>query len=68
MEKVKINTEYIKLEQLLKLASITQAGGEAKIMIQDGLVKVNGEICKQRGKKLRVNDKIEVNDKIYVVV
>jgi len=68
MEKVKINTEYIKLEQLLKLASITQTGGEAKIMIQDGLVKVNGEICKQRGKKLRVNDKIEVNDKIYVVV
>ncbi|MBC7088542.1 MAG: S4 domain-containing protein YaaA [Tissierellales bacterium] len=68
MEKVKINTEYIKLEQLLKLASITQTGGEAKIMIQDGLVKVNGEICKQRGKKLRINDKIEVNDKIYVVV
>ncbi|MDG2769749.1 S4 domain-containing protein YaaA [Vibrio parahaemolyticus] len=68
MEKVKINTEYIKLEQLLKLASITQTGGEAKIMIQDGLVKVNGDICKQRGKKLRVKDKIEVNDKIYVVV
>jgi ribosome-associated protein len=68
MEKVSINTEYIKLEQLLKLASVTQTGGEAKLMIKEGLVKVNGEICTQRGKKLRTNDKIEVNGKTYVVV
>ncbi|TJX66457.1 S4 domain-containing protein YaaA [Soehngenia saccharolytica] len=68
MEKINIQTEYIKLEQLLKLAGITQTGGEAKLMIKDGLVKVNGEVCTQRGKKLRTDDKIEVNGKTYVVV
>ena len=58
MEKqsVPITTEYIKLEALLKLANVVSSGGEAKILIQEGEVTVNGEICTQRGKKLRPGD------------
>ena len=58
MEKqsVPITTEYIKLEALLKLANVVSSGGEAKIAIQEGEVTVNGEICTQRGKKLRPGD------------
>ena len=56
METVFITTEYIKLESFLKLANLVMSGGEAKLMIQDGLVKVNGETCLMRGKKLREGD------------
>ena len=58
MEKqsVPITTEYIKLEALLKLANVVSSGGEAKLAIQEGEVTVNGEICTQRGKKLRPGD------------
>ena len=56
METVYITTEYIKLESFLKLANLVMSGGEAKLMIQDGLVKVNGETCLMRGKKLREGD------------
>ena len=45
--------EYIKLDQFLKLAQIAMTGGEAKAMIQDGMVKVNGEVETRRGRKLR---------------
>lgn len=58
--KIQINTEFIKLDSLLKYASIVQTGGEAKDLILDGQVKLNGEIVTQRGKKIRPNDKIEV--------
>lgn len=57
-EKIKINTEFIKLEALLKYASLVNSGGEAKIFIQDGKVSVNGEICTMRGKKIRSGDKV----------
>lgn len=68
MENIKINSEYIKLDQLLKLANVAESGGHAKILIQDGLVKVNGNIEYQRGKKLKVGDCIEVNElKICIV-
>ena len=60
MEEIKIETEYIKLDQFLKLAAVVQTGGEAKMLIIDGEVLVNGEICTQRGKKLRIDDTIEV--------
>lgn len=60
MEEIKIETEYIKLDQFLKLAAVVQTGGEAKMRIIDGEVLVNGEICTQRGKKLRIDDTIEV--------
>lgn len=58
MEKntVSITTEFIKLDSLLKLANAVGSGGEAKILIQEGEVRVNGETCTMRGKKLRPGD------------
>lgn len=53
---VKIQTEFIKLDALLKFAGVTETGGEAKEAIQAGEVKVNGEVCTMRGKKLRPGD------------
>ncbi|MDO4830094.1 MAG: S4 domain-containing protein YaaA [Clostridia bacterium] len=58
-EKIKIETEYIKLQDLLKLCGLTGTGGEAKIVIQNGEVMVNGEVCTMRGKKLRSGDVVE---------
>lgn len=58
---VKITTEYIKLDQLLKLSGIAESGSMAKEMILDGIVAVNGEICTMRGKKLRPCDVISVD-------
>ena len=55
---VKIHTEFIKLEGLLKFEGEAETGGEAKAMIQSGLVKVNGEVCTQRGRKLRPGDEV----------
>ena len=55
-ETVKIQTEFIKLDALLKVAGVTETGGEAKEAIQAGEVKVNGEVCTMRGKKLRPGD------------
>lgn len=60
METIKISSEFIKLDQLLKFASVVDSGGVAKMLIADGYVKVNDEVCTQRGKKIRPNDKIEV--------
>lgn len=57
---IRITTEYIKLESLLKFAGVTDTGGEAKQIIQDGEVKVNGETCTMRGKKLRPGDRAEL--------
>ena len=58
METIKINTEYIKLDALLKYAALVGTGGEAKTVITDGLVSVNGEVCTMRGKKIRPGDKV----------
>lgn len=60
MEKIQINTEFIKLDQLLKFANAVEGGGMAKNVILDGLVKVNGEVVLQRGKKLREGDIVEL--------
>ena len=59
MEKIRIHDEYIKLGQALKLAGLVQSGVDAKYAIQDGLVKVNGEVEVQRGKKIYPGDTIE---------
>ncbi len=59
MKEVQINEEYIKLFQLLKYANLASSGGEAKFLIEEGLVKVNDEIEKQKGKKIHKNDIIE---------
>lgn len=64
-ERVKITTEFIRLDSALKLANIAATGGIAKMMIQDGEVKVNGEVCLSRGKKLRNGDSFEFEKTIY---
>ena len=56
MTDIIITTEFIKLQDLLKLAAMTATGGEAKIVIQEGDVTVNGEVCTMRGKKIRPGD------------
>ena len=56
METITITTEFIRLQDLMKLAALVSTGGEAKILIQDGQVTVNGETCLQRGKKLLPGD------------
>ena len=56
MEEIVINTEFIKLDSALKFANMAESGGEAKTMVQDGYVSVNGEVCTQRGRKLRDGD------------
>ncbi|CAK7061383.1 RNA-binding S4 domain-containing protein [uncultured Tissierella sp.] len=60
MKEISIETDYIKLDQFLKLAGITQTGGQAKIMISEGSIIVNNEVTLQRGKKIRKNDIIEI--------
>lgn len=59
MEKIKIRTEYIKLDALLKYAALVGTGGEAKMAVTEGLVRVNGEVCTMRGKKIRAGDLVE---------
>ena len=56
MKKITITTEFIKLQDLLKFANLVETGGEAKERIQGGEVRVNGEICTMRGKKIRPGD------------
>ena len=59
-ETVEISTEFIKLDSFLKFAGMLETGGQAKEVVQAGLVSVNGEICTMRGKKIRPGDSIEV--------
>lgn len=66
-ESVKIKTEFIKLDALLKYASLVSSGGEAKMLIQDGQILVNGEICTMRGKKIRSGDRVSFGDKEVVI-
>ncbi len=61
MDKIRINTEFIKLDALLKFAGLCETGGEAKELIQGGAVKVNGEVCTMRGKKCRAGDTVELD-------
>lgn len=58
VDTVAISGEFIRLDALLKFAALTQSGGEAKFFIQEGDVTVNGEICTQRGKKIRPGDTV----------
>lgn len=60
IETVEIKTDFIRLDSFLKFKGIAETGGQAKQFIQDGIVRVNGEICESRGKKLRHGDKILV--------
>ena len=67
METITITTEYIKLQDLLKIAGLTYTGGEAKVMVQEGLVTVNGEVCTMRGRKIRPGDTVEFEGKTLEV-
>ena len=67
MTTIEITTEFIKLQDLLKLAGAVYTGGEAKAMVQDGFVSVNGEVCTMRGKKIRPGDTVTYEGKDYQV-
>lgn len=59
---IKIHTEFIKLDSLLKFAGVCDMGSEAKAKILNGEVKVNGETCLMRGKKIRSGDKVNIDN------
>ncbi len=67
MERAEIRTDFIKLDSLLKFAGFTGTGGEAKYVISEGMVKVNGEVCTMRGKKIRPGDKVEFSGNVIEV-
>ena len=64
---VSIETEFIKLQDAMKYANIVYSGGEAKALIQEGEVLVNGEVCTMRGKKLRPGDKFTFDGQDYLI-
>lgn len=65
---VKIQTEFIKLDSFLKFCGAASLGSESKMYVLDELVKVNGEVCTQRGKKLYRGDIVEFNGETFKVV
>ena len=67
MEKIKINTEFIKLDSLLKFAALVGTGGEAKYVITEGFVSVNGEVCTMRGRKIYPGDRVEFAENILEI-
>lgn len=67
-KQVQITTEFIRLDAALKLADAVQTGGHAKIVITEGEIKVNGEICTQRGRKLRKGDTFSFANTVYKIV
>ncbi|HIY38110.1 MAG TPA: RNA-binding S4 domain-containing protein [Candidatus Agathobaculum merdigallinarum] len=68
MTEIKIDTEFIKLDALLKFANLVASGGEAKIRIAEGEVQVNGDICTQRGRKLRPGDTVTLDGETVSIV
>ena len=64
---VVISTEFIKLQDAMKFANIVYSGCEAKTLIQEEQVKVNGEVCTMRGKKLYPGDKFEFDGQVYLI-
>ena len=67
-EKIEIREDFIRLDSAMKLANMVVTGGHAKIVIQDGEVKVNGEVCTMRGKKLHKGDKVEFENNGFVII
>lgn len=67
MEKIEITTEYIRLDAFLKLTGMVDTGGQAKFIIQNGEVQVNGETCAMRGRKLRPGDTVSYAGKSFSV-
>ncbi len=67
-EQVQIHTEFIKLQDLLKFAGAVETGGDAKQIIQEGRVQVNGELCTMRGKKMRPGDVAVIDQELELTV
>ena len=67
MTEIRIDTEYIKLDALLKFANLTASGGESKLRIASGEVQVNGQPCTMRGKKLRSGDTVTLNGETVAI-
>ena len=65
---IKIKTEYIKLQDLLKFAGAVETGGDAKLIIQEGCITVNGAVCTMRGKKMRPGDTACIDGETELVV
>ena len=65
---IQIHTEYIKLQDLLKFAGAVETGGDAKLIIQEGRVQVNGDVCTMRGKKMRPGDRCILDNELILVV
>ena len=68
MTNIEVKPPFIKLDQFLKFANVIYSGGEAKTVIQEGLVSVNGEVCTMRGKKLVPGDTVYFNEEEFIVV
>ena len=66
--KITIKEDFIRLDSAMKLADMVVTGGHAKIVIQNGEVKVNGEVCLMRGKKLHKGDKVEFENNGFEIV
>ena len=67
VEKITIDSEFIRLQDLLKLSGMCSTGGMAKVVIQNGEVLVNGEVCTMRGKKLRTGDRAQYDNTVIEV-
>ena len=67
MDSILIHTDFIKLDAMLKFAGLVETGGEAKVLIQQGQVQVNGEVCTMRGKKLRGGDTVTLAGRTVAV-
>ena len=66
-EKIYIDNEFIWLDALLKFGGIAETGGQAKLLVQSGQIQVNGEVCTQRGKKMRAGDTAQNEDEMLEV-
>ena len=67
-DRIVIHTEFIKLQDLLKFAGAVETGGDAKLIIQEGRVTVNGEVCTMRGKKMRPGDVAAIDGQLELAV
>ncbi len=67
-KEIKIKEDFIRLDSAMKLADMVVTGGHAKMVIQNGEVEVNGEICTMRGKKLRVGDRVKFENNGFIII
>lgn len=67
VETIEIKTEFIKMDSLLKYAGVCMTGGEAKTLIEEGMVFFNGEVCTMRGKKVRGGDEVVIGDVVLKI-